>query len=267
MKFSIEQTGLVSIKKTMTPDSVRDLIGLSFMLELYPEEYDEPPIYICSLLPCEFIGFATDILDHAKSPEHRRGYLEVNGVTQSNLENQSEDDLISCLHEYDLANTNQPIKSPENLLKRVVNTYDYQCALIGKYPPAYHDFVMEKVLVEYNENRQPKVYAVEPSTSTPSTSKTHTSSATKSRKLSEIDGKTKASDVYEHLGIVKQEIRNIVLEEFQRAGRLTGPNMITNSIIRQLSVRYYQVRISLLFFSLKKIRLSFRTKNFSLRTI
>jgi len=112
-------------------------IGLQFMIELIPNECDEPSIFLCALPFCEFRGVGPELLEHCSSIVHLRGFLDVYGL----LEDANNNDIFSsCKFLYD-GNISHYGKDPTRLIKRVFHTFDYNNAKRGRYPGSYHDLV------------------------------------------------------------------------------------------------------------------------------
>ena len=137
----IEQKSLVLIKLSLS-------FRLQFMIELIPNECDEPSIFLCGMmmfnwgsffllislilaLPfCEFRGVGPELLEHCSSIVHLRGFLDVYGL----LEDANNNDIFaSCKFLYD-GNISHYGKDPTRLIKRVFHTFDYNNAKRGRYP-------------------------------------------------------------------------------------------------------------------------------------
>ncbi len=208
--------------------------GMQYMMSFLPDEQDEIPIYVCGLRFCKFFGFAHEIAHHVQSTSHRKSFLDINGVTEPEEPQPSgEEDLIKLIHEYDLETSGQ--SNPARLIKKIVNTTDYEQVLSGSYPPSFYHFLEERVSKDYEESRQQKTHAE------PMISQERGSGVSYKRSDSEKLISNGSDHLREHLSNVKQDIFDLVKHEFELAGKLNGSSVsITNSVIQQLSTKYYR---------------------------
>ena len=139
------------------------------MIELIPNECDEPSIFLCGMiwcsmqcnlrffflllislilaLPfCEFRGVGPELLEHCSSIVHLRGFLDVYGL----LEDANNNDIFaSCKFLYD-GNISHYGKDPTRLIKRVFHTFDYNNAKRGRYPVSNFLEVTSSMLLAWN---------------------------------------------------------------------------------------------------------------------
>lgn len=132
------ELNMITTRDVVKSDPTFAFIGLQYMLEIIPNECDEPSIYLCGLPFCEFRGVCADLKEHCSSGQHLKGYLDVYGV----LEESNNNETLSgakFLYEGDLATC----KNPTRLIQRVYNTNDYNIVKKGRYPSCYHDLVQK----------------------------------------------------------------------------------------------------------------------------